>query len=93
MKHSYEQLQKEIRRRTRQYRKRLDQAALAILSLPCLILSSGMLPLLSHTGIGVSTVPGGYSSELECIYLYRQNYFKTINKISSIFSTSIGFAK
>lgn len=64
MKHSYEQIQKEIRRRARQYRKRYEQLTLAILGVLCLILSGGMLPLLSRTGMGSSTVPGGYSSVL-----------------------------
>ena len=60
MKHSYEQIQKEIRRRTRQYRRRQEQVTLAILGM----LSGGMLPLLSRAGMGSSTVPGGYSSVL-----------------------------
>lgn len=64
MKHSYEQIQKEIRRRTRQYRRRQEQVTLAILGMLCLLLSGGMLPLLSRAGMGSSTVPGGYSSVL-----------------------------
>ena len=64
MKHSYEQIQTEIRRRTRQYRKHQEQAMLAILSLLCLLLSGGMLPLLSCAGMASSTVPGSYSSVL-----------------------------
>ena len=58
MKHSYEQIQREVRRRTRKYRRRYEQVTLTILSMLCLILSGSMFPLLS------STVPGGYSSVL-----------------------------
>ena len=46
MKHSYEQIQREVRRRTRKYRRRYEQVTLTILSMLCLILSGSMLPLL-----------------------------------------------
>ena len=64
MKHSYEQIQREVRRRTRKYRRRYEQVTLTILSMLCLILSGSMLPLLSRAGMPSSTVPGGYSSVL-----------------------------
>lgn len=64
MKHSYEQIQREVRRRTRKYRRRYEQVTLTILSMLCLILSGSMLPLLSRAGMASSTVPGGYSSVL-----------------------------
>ena len=64
MKHSYEQIQREVRRRTRKYRRRYEQMTLTILSMLCLILSGSMLPLLSRAGMASSTVPGGYSSVL-----------------------------
>lgn len=53
MKHSYEQIQREVRRRTRKYRRRYEQVTLTILSCSCLILSGSMLPLLSRAGMGI----------------------------------------
>ena len=55
MKHSYEQIQREVRRRTRKYRRRYEQVTLTILSMLCLILSGSMLPLLSRAGMASST--------------------------------------
>ena len=57
MKHSYEQIQREVRRRTRKYRRRYEQVTRTILSMLCLILSGSMLPLLSRAGLTVPLWP------------------------------------
>lgn len=65
MKQAYEHITKEVRRRVRQYRRRHEQRSITLLGILCLLLTAGILPLLSNAGVqGTSSVLDGYSSVL-----------------------------